>query len=270
MDLKTLLSLENLGHFKFHAARYNQYDEPLDVFLRDRSEWDAWNSWQGNKNEFNRDYVLSFIKFYPEDDTWLFGGIYKVLARGHEKNAHSYEIELSDQGRDLIGRLKIKASISRGRAFNLETLHDRLQVSEILKEPYSGETFCGYENVSLDFSMLEVIFRNERIDWKTALQNVKGVYVIADKKTGKKYVGSAYGDTGVWSRWSAYMQTGHGWNKELIGLVDRAGTDYAHENFRMTLIECWPFRADDSMIIRRENFWKEALLTRGKHGYNSN
>ena len=221
------------------------------------------------ENEFNRDYVVSFIKFYPEEDTWLFGGIYKILDRRPKKNSPSYKIELLDNGQELIGRLKIKAKISRGRSFKLETLHKRIRVSEILKECYSGESFNGYENVSLDFSMLETIIGNERMDWKSALQNVKGVYVIADKKTGKKYVGSASGETGIWARWSTYMQTGHGWNKELIDLVGK-GKNYAHDNFRITLIECWPFKTDDKAIKSRENFWKEALLTRGKHGYNEN
>lgn len=118
--------------------------------------------------------------------------------------------------------------------------------------------------------MLETIIGNERMDWKSALQNVKGVYVIADKKTGKKYVGSAYGEKGIWARWSTYMQTGHGSNIELKDLVQGGGRNYARDNFRITLIECWPFKTDDSAIISRENFWKEALLTRGKHGYNKN
>ena len=74
----------------------------------------------GGGNEFNRDYVVSFMKFYPEDDTWLFGGIYKILDRGPEKNNHSYKIELLDNGQELIGRLKIKAKISRSRSFNLD------------------------------------------------------------------------------------------------------------------------------------------------------
>ncbi len=270
MDLQSILQLKDLRLYKFHAARYNEEYEPLDVFLRDRSEWDSWNSWQGSKNEFNRDYVISFIKFYPEQKTWLFGGVYKILGRRPEKRAQSYDIELTDQGKNLIGRLKITAGITRGRAFNLETLYENIQVSEILKEPYSGEVFCGYENVSKKFSMLEVIFKNERQDWKTALENVKGIYVIADQKTGKKYVGKASGNDGVWSRWNTYMQTGHGWNKELIGLLDNADSEYARNNFRITLIECWPFKTDDKIIDNRERFWKEALLTKGEYGYNGN
>ena len=270
MDISKILEIGNPKKYSFHAARNNGEHEPLDVFLRDREEWHNWNRWQRHKNEFTRDYVISFIQ-YPEDKkTWLFGGIYKILSRGSKKQAHSYKIELTNQGKDLIGRLKIKASIPRGRAFNLDKIYDLLSVCEVLRKPYSGELFCGYENVSQDFFMLEVIYKNERTDWKTALENVKGVYVIADKKTGKKYVGSASSEKGIWSRWSEYMDNGHGGNKELVGLLKDAGMEYAREHFRITLIECWPFKTDDNTITKRENFWKKALLTRGKHGYNAN
>ena len=103
------------------------------------------------------------------------------------------------------------------------------------------------------------------------------------RKTGKKYVGSAYGNNGIWSRWCCYEQILHGNNKELkalfkenkeqdmLEIVERKDSrDYAMANFRFTLIECWPFKTDDSAIIHRENFWKEALLSRGDYGYNAN
>jgi len=266
VDIATLLKIENLKEYKFYAARKHKRVEPLDVFSQDRSEWDGWTRWRREKDEFNRDYVISFIKFYPERETWLFGGIYEIL----EKREHSYKIKLTDKGKDLIGKLKITAALSQPRAFKLENVYDRLSFCEVLREPYSGEFFCGYENISHDFSMLEVIFKNERTNWKTALENVKGVYVIADKETGKKYVGSAYGNTGIWSRWSSYMDTGHGGNKKLVGLIKGAGLEYARKNFRITLIEWWLFKTDDRTIKLRENFWKEALLTKGKHGYNVN
>ena len=104
-----------------------------------------------------------------------------------------------------------------------------------------------------------------------------------DRKTGKKYVGSAYGNNGIWSRWCRYVWSLHGNNKELKALFKenkeegmleifarKDPLEYAMANFRFTLIECWPFKTDDSAIIHRENFWKEALLSRGKYGYNAN
>lgn len=271
LDIAQLLDIENKKDYKLHAARYNGASQPLDTFLTNRKEWGSWNSWRSDKNEFNRKYVVSFMKFYPESNTWLFGGIYEILGGGKEKRSHSYNSKLTDIGEELIGRLKIYANLTRGRSFKFENIYNKLSFCEVLKECYNGEIFCGYENISQDFSSLEVIYKNERTDWRTALENVKGIYTIVDKNTGKKYVGSAYGDTGIWARWASYMNNGHGWNKELIGLIKNAGLDYARKNFRITLIECLPFKTDDKVVIQRENFWKEALLTRDKRfGYNAN
>ncbi|MGB4782742.1 GIY-YIG nuclease family protein, partial [Candidatus Methylomirabilis sp.] len=129
---------------------------------------------------------------------------------------------------------------------------------------------CGYENINHDFSTLETIFKSGRPDWKAALENVKGVYLIIDKYNGKKYVGSAYGGSGIWARWECYMGTGHGWNDELTKLIQQEGIDYARKNFRLSLLEYRPARTDDRVIIERENYWKEALLSCGAFGYNRN
>ena len=268
--LHSILPIENPKEYKLHLATWNNEDHPLDVFVKDRKEWDGWNSWRGTKDDFSRNYIFSLIDFYPEKDTWLFGGIYKVLSRNKKNNAHSYEIEL-DTYRELIGRLKFSFKRpSRTKAFYLESYYDALVVSEILKDSYSGEVFCGYESINHDFAKLEVIFKSEKPDWKAALRNIKGVYLIVDKSNGKKYVGSAYGDEGIWSRWSSYMVTGHGWNEELKRLIQKEGMEYARKNFRLSLLEHRSMKTDDNVIIERENFWKEALLTRGCFGYNKN
>ena len=73
---------------------------------------------------------------------------------------------------------------------------------EILRERYSGRSFPGYEDIDLSFEELETLTKNERLDWKGAPESVKGIYLIADTITGKRYVGSAYGDFGIWSRCS--------------------------------------------------------------------
>ncbi|MEE9315194.1 MAG: GIY-YIG nuclease family protein [Rhizobiaceae bacterium] len=268
-SLSAALQIEDPFDYKVHVARYNQRDEPLDVFVRSKSEWVGWNRWRGKKNEFNRKFILALIGFYPEPKTWLFGGVFKVLsAQGQGENG--YEIEETGIGKDLIGRLKFSGEISRGRAFLLETIERKVSVSELLKEKYSGEVFPGFNNISFNYHALEVIFQNERLDWKTALKNVNGVYVIADGHTGKKYVGSAYGGEGIWSRWAAYLSNGHGGNSQLVHLANKTDVNYRRKNFRMTLIESWPFHTDERLILKRESFWKDALLTRSNFGYNSN
>ena len=270
IKLSSFLPIPKPEDYKVHLASRNRSGvQPLDVFVRSREDWDGWNRWRGTKNRFNRPYILALIKFYPECDIWLFGGIYKVLSRKPD----GYEIERvcgCDKFYDkLVGRLKICFSPpGRSRDRKLENYFEKMFISELLKEPYSGEPFPGYENICHDFDKLEAIFQMERPDWKAALESVKGVYLIVDKKNGKKYVGSAYGDAGVWARWSCYIGTGHGWNDELITLIDQRGRDYA-KNFRFSLLEYRPAKTDDKVIIERESYWKNALLSR-EQGYNKN
>ena len=239
----------------------------MDVFVRDRSEWDGWNAWRGAKDDFNRTYIFSLIDFYPEPDHWLFGGIYKVV----ERPSNRYRIKRVPDQEALVGRLKVRFKRpSRTRSVKLEKYYSHMVVSELLAEPYTGERFPGYENIGHDFGALEVIFQNNRPDWKAALENVKGVYLVADKRNGKRYVGAAYGDSGVWSRWNCYIETGHGWNDELTRLIKRKGLAYARKNFRISLLEYRPVKTDDRDIIEREVYWKNALLSRSPLGYNKN
>lgn len=112
--------------------------------------------------------------------------------------------------------------------------------------------------------------RNDRPDWKAALENVKGIYLISDTKTDKRYVGSAYGDQGLWSRWCAYVASGHGGNVELQALATNPTLDYCRANFRFALLEHRAARTPDDVIINREGFWKQILGTRGAAGLNRN
>jgi hypothetical protein len=65
-----------------------------------------------------------------------------------------------------------------------------------MSEPYSGRSFPGFEDIDLSFEELEALVRNTRPDWMAALASVKGIYLISDTNTGKRYIGSAYGDQG--------------------------------------------------------------------------
>ncbi len=273
MDIKLteILRIDNPGEYKVHLANYNGVSQPLDVFVRSKEEWHIWNSWRIEKDEFNRKYIFSLIDFYPESNIWLFGGIFEVLERLDIRHNIGYKIKLTDIFKKHIGRLKIHwVRKGRVRAIKFEHYIDAFTVVELLKEEYSGEKFCGYENINHDFSKLENIFSNEKPDWKGSLENVKGVYVITDKSNGKKYVGSAYGDSGIWSRWSCYMNNGHGNNDELSKIIRKKGMDYARNNFRISLLEYRSMKTDDNTIINRESFWKEVLLSRGEFGYNKN
>jgi len=46
-------------------------------------------------------------------------------------------------------------------------------VQEILREPYSGRSFPGYEDIDISFDELETLVQNERSDWKAALESTE-------------------------------------------------------------------------------------------------
>jgi hypothetical protein len=267
IKLSGILKIEKPDDYKAHLADYNQSDEPLDVFVRDRQEWQSWSEYKKAKNDFNRPFIFTLMSFYPEKDTWLFGGIFEVLKR----DKSGYKIQLTDQAEEHIGRLKLRYKpLSRQRRLKFDSLYAELVVAEILKERYTGESFAGYENIDLTFSQIAAIVQNEKPDWKAALRSIKGVYLITDVLLGKRYVGSAYSEGGIWSRWRQYVDTGHGGNDALVKLVREKGIEYARKHFKFTLIEYRPMKITDQEVIDRETFWKKALLSRGDFGYNMN
>jgi hypothetical protein len=99
---------------------------------------------------------------------------------------------------------------------------------------------------------------------------MKGVYVIHDRTTGKPYVGSAYGDTGIWSRWEQYAETLHGNNVDLRDLVEREGEEHVARNLNFALLEYWSMRTSDDFVLEREGYWKDVLMSRGEFGHNRN
>ena len=281
IEIKTsnILKLDELQKYKLHLASISPNGtRPLDVFVRNWDEWVGWNEWRGGKggiDRFNKPYIFSLIKFYPEANKYLFGGIFEVVERflNWKETERGYQVKLVPLHQELIGRLIINFYRKQGlmgSSFLLKSHYDDFSVSQILKKAYDGVVFPGYESIRIDFNNLEQIYAIQKSDWKVALENVKGVYVIVDKSNGKKYVGSAYGDFGIWSRWACYIGTGHGWNDELTHLIKLSGKEYAKNNFQFTLLEYRSMKTDDKVIIERETFWKEALITRSSFGYNKN
>lgn len=253
--------------YKLHFAKWNGDSQPLEVWLRDKAEWKGWQAARPARNVFNRPLIFALMRFYHEPGAWLFGGVYRVLARHDDR----YEVELTGEGDVFVGRLKLLSPYrERATRVNFENHYSGLEVAEILREPYSGRSFPGFEEIDISFEELEALVRADRPDWRAALSSVKGIYLISDSVTGKRYVGLAYGDQGVWSRWCEYAASGHGGNIELRNLVSEPSLDYCCKAFRFALLEARPAPTPDDAIMAREAFWKRVLLTRGEHGLNRN
>jgi len=141
-----------------------------------------------------------------------------------------------------------------------------MSVLEISESPYSGQPFPGHDAINHTLGELERVYGQRRQDWRGALEHMKGVYVIHDRATGQPYVGSAYGDTGIWARWGVYVDSLHGHNHELRALVAREGPEYARKNLQFALLEFWSMRTSDAEVLGRESHWKQVLLSRREFG----
>jgi hypothetical protein len=96
---------------------------------------------------------------------------------------------------------------------------------------------------------------------------VAGVYLILVTKTGKQYVGSAYGIKGIWGRWAAYARNGHGGNKLLKGLLAK-GSAYPAA-FSYSILQVLPNTLTRNEVVRCEQLIKEKLGSRAT-GLNAN
>ena len=275
LKLKMIFPDLDPNEYKIHfAKRAPDGTEPLDEYVADPKNlavWKEWNTYGGGKDIFNRKYIFSLIKFYPEEDTWLFGGIWEVVSRKRvSRSMHPYEIKLVNRFTPFIGRLKISYTY-KGRTTRINMLLDHLDsmlVKEILVEPYV-ETFPGYKEVDLPFSNLELMMKNQNKIWKEAL-SIKGIYLITDTKTGKRYVGKADGKGGIWKRWSHYIHNGHAGDVDLKALIEKKGLDYARRYYKFSLLETITGE-DEEIIDSRESHWKRVMLSReDKFGHNKN
>lgn len=125
--------------------------------------------------------------------------------------------------------------------------------------------FEDLKNASLVMAELRIALQD--VYWQQGLGAIAGVYLIADERSGKHYVGSASGASGILQRWSDYASTGHGGNAELVELLrEFPGRE---NDLRLTLLETLPLSTPRAQVIAREVFWKVALGSR-QFGFNGN
>ncbi len=146
---------------------------------------------------------------------------------------------------------------------NAESVMDDCYVYQILPDTFDNDLFPGYEKVNVNWNELKRVI--EKDTWKTALENQKGVYLLTDGSNGKMYVGSAYGENMILSRWRSYVATGHGGNAGLKKL----SFDHIKHHFKYSILDIYKSTTDDQIIIDRESWWKEVLQSR-QFGYNEN
>jgi hypothetical protein len=259
------------SEFKLHCAVWNGERHPIDDLANDPVTWEHWNRWRNVNDDFNRRFVFSLAQDKHDPTLWLFGGIWEVVGRRPEPRAMSYHVVFRE---DLMGpfhrRLYVRMALTgRNRRRKMEECLAAMTVASVTEEEFAGDPFPGHDRIDHSLAELQVIVGQARPDWRIALEHMKGVYVIHDQETGEPYVGSAYGDTGIWQRWSYYAATLHGDNVGLKAHLAAKGSEYYRRNMRFALLEFWSMRTDDQHVVDRETYWKQVLISRAL-GHNKN
>ena len=266
-DLLAALGRITASSCKIHLACHNGIEDPLDVFYA--GDFKKWQEGQNKKN-FERDYVLGLIQM-PQRAQWLFAGVYRTAGCVPDPNRPGVIYSTFEQSEysEFIGRLIVKFERPGRQSYLLaENWVDSIIVTEIKSERLSVSDFPGYKALSVKKSHLDIIVRDMLPTWRAALSSVSGVYVICDTLSGKLYVGSAYGDGGIWARWTNYSLTGHGGNAGLKELLSQRGSDYAR-SFLFGILEVCDSSASREDVLSRESHWKKLLCTQS-FGYNQN
>ena len=266
--INDILNLENLHNVKI---RFNLMFEknwnPIEIFkdgeFKVLLDGQYWN-YNKNKSFKEGQITIGFIRIKRNENRWILFHIGRVTKDLNILDGVGYEYEILSEYEKYFGRLIIKfKNSSQNMIRKAESVISQCEVDEILPDIFDNDIFPGYDKVNISWKELSRVIEKE--NWKTALQNQKGVYLITDTYHGKFYVGSASGDEMILSRWKSYIKIGHGNNKELKEL------DFIHikEYFRFSILDIYKSTTDTQTILERESWWKETLLSR-RFGYNSN
>jgi hypothetical protein len=137
--------------------------------------------------------------------------------------------------------------------------------------------FPGFDRVLLTHHELGLMVSDNRYaDWRVALSQVQGIYLITDSSNGKQYVGKADGAERILQRWTAYARDGHGGNLALRDLAfssigndgARLKTDHAR-HFLFSILRVFGPSTSSSEVDAAESHYKDALMTR-QFGLNRN
>lgn len=268
MDLITVMhDLCDDKKYRFHLAKTEpKGGKPIDALAKSESEWLGWQLYRGKaKERFTTDYIVSFAQI--SGNRFLFGGIFNITSRASKR----YKVEYTKQYSDIIGRLILDYSGENKRAtvFKPSYIYENSQISGVYEHRFKGEPFISFEEINHEFSAIEIVIKNELPDWKVALSSVFGIYLISDEKAGKHYVGSAYGDEGIWGRWRSYVNSYHASNEDLVELFERKSEKYFRKHFKFSILEIISSSSTKEDVINKESLWKRKLFSR-EHGYNRN
>jgi hypothetical protein len=273
-----IFEIYGLDPMSVKLVRHGNKEIPvLSSFKRDHSRFEAYQSYQ-KPGKFGKSSSIAVFAPYFKT-TALFLGLWNIEGCIYNSKftkdikaelkkfqlpedwfyvADRYNLQKNNMLDDLSERLVIEW----GSATVAWVQSKDKEVVEIKGKKSIGD-FHSFSQVDIEYQDLKMLIQypDTNLTWVKALSSVNGIYLIKDKLSGKLYVGSAYGDKGIYGRWSAYAQNGHGGNLELKELDPT--------NFQFSILEIVSPTTTADGVIECENRWKEKLGTR-QFGLNRN
>jgi len=247
---------------------------PYTLWRDNAAELESYQSAQpaDRRAYFASDCWAGFV--VPPDGSTLFVGLYRIfdhrpagadwidpLSRltppEMQRELDIYGFERLLDFDHLIGRLKIDwGSGTRSWVQRADKPNGNKQIVE-LAQSFREPDFPSYTAFISNFAVLP----NIPPTWIAALSAARGIYLLTCPRTREQYVGAAYGNSGFWGRWQAYIASGHGGNE---GLKSRDPSDY-----QISILEAAGSAATVEDIVAMEVQWKLKLQSR-EMGLNRN
>lgn len=271
--LNDILKLENLDNVKFRLNLSNISWNALEHYHNNPNQMLIGHFHNSTKKKWFKENQIIIGLAQIKNNDWLLIDISKITksynnvwdGKTHSNVNTFYEHEKLKEYEKYFGRLIVQFHKTNAYVTLSGNRIDDFVLKEILPSSLDKDLFPGYEKVNISWDTMKRVL--EKDTWKTALENQKGVYLITDLTNGKKYIGSAYGEYMILGRWKSYIRSGHGSNVEL----KRLSFDHIKRNFRYSILDIYKSTTNDQIIIDRESWWKEVLLSRQElYGYNKN
>jgi hypothetical protein len=212
-------------------------------------------------------FVVSFIA--ERNKFAKFVGVWEVLGKSkNPKKGYRYRTRELPGFKHFEGRLVVDwGEGTRSWAQRMDRQGDK-EVVELLPPNYVMD-FPGYYNFALSHEQLSKMIRNpdSNREWERMLSSVSGVYLVLDRRSGRQYIGSAYGAGGLWARWKSYVARPSGGNKLLKKLIGRSAT--RHRHFQFSILRVLEPGASKGDVVGHEVLVKQKLGSR-TFGLNSN
>lgn len=278
ITLHKIFEIYGINPARVRIVRHGNKEIPiLKTFHENFPRFEAYQSYQIPRKLGDASSIAVFAPYFKT--TALFLGLWDIF--GCTENSNFTNDTLKELKRHSLPeswfRDLVRYDLKRNHT--LDELSERLVIEwgaatvswvqtkdkEVieLKGKESIGDFQAFDQVSLTYQDLKIMaqYPDSNLTWIKALSSVNGVYLIQDTLSGRLYVGSAYGEQGIYGRWSNYAQNGHGGNLELKNIDP--------SNFVFSILEIVPATMTADEVIEHENRWKEKLGTR-QFGLNNN